>query len=136
MCDFLARCGDNMTRAQATYARIASEFNQRRASELTPDLLLVRLVKERGTGTKEPPQAEFEDVEVAAAFQGIEEASRVEGIVDVESLKDVTRSGGASSSGTTGQSSTPNQSHLASAELGSLRAASALPGKFYLWTYF
>ncbi len=120
MCDFLSRYGSNVQKSQATYAQIAAEFNKRRASELTPDRLLVSLVQERSTGAQEPTPAEFEDVEVAAAFQSVSEGTTSMAL----KLSD------RGSNSTLGQSSASGQLNLMP-DPNNLRAASALPGKFY-----
>nr|CDS30638.1 FCH domain only protein 2 [Hymenolepis microstoma] len=109
MCEFFGRFVEILVRSRSAQVTLAKEFNQRQLVEVTPKNLLLNMVEERGTGSKEPPPAEFEDVEVAAAFNN--DLPRV-----------VSESGGVTS-----KSSTPcPPTHLTS-DSNSLRAASALP---------
>lgn len=107
MCEFFGRFVEALVRSRSAHLSLATEFNQRRNLELNAESLLLNMVEERGTGQQEPLPAEFEDVEVAAAF------------LDAPTE--------LPSSPTTSQSTTPCPAHLTSDSNG-LRAASALPG--------
>ncbi|KAL7060864.1 hypothetical protein AAHC03_09463 [Spirometra sp. Aus1] len=76
MYDFLARYSSSSDSGHHSLARLCSEFDSRRA-KLTPSDLSTMLVAERGTGTQEPLVAAFEDVEVAAAFNGLSASADV-----------------------------------------------------------
>uniref|UniRef100_A0A5K3EVQ3 MuHD domain-containing protein n=1 Tax=Mesocestoides corti TaxID=53468 RepID=A0A5K3EVQ3_MESCO len=117
MCEFLTRLGENVSKAHSAFVVLASDFNQRRVTELTPDNLLMSLVAERGTGNQEPLPAEFEDVEVAAAFHNANE-----GDSDNAQLKRTP----FGSTAMAAPSSTPGPLHL-TLGTNNLRAASALP---------
>ncbi|KAM7535221.1 hypothetical protein Aperf_G00000103368 [Anoplocephala perfoliata] len=108
MCEFFGGFVETIVQLHRAHLSLFTEFNQRRVDEVTPKSLLLNMVEERGTGEKEPPPAEFEDVEVAAAFNNSDEPS------------------GGGGGSLASQSSTPCPSHLAS-DSSSLRAASALP---------
>ncbi|VDM31917.1 unnamed protein product [Hydatigera taeniaeformis] len=111
MCEFFGRFSEALVQSRSTDLSLATDFNQRRSLELTPNRLLLNMIEERGTGCQEPLPAEFEDVEVAAAFPSTTDESRV---------------GGSNDAGPTSKSSTPCPSHLLPGS-NSLRAASALP---------
>ncbi|VUZ48434.1 unnamed protein product [Hymenolepis diminuta] len=110
MCEFFGRFVETLVQSQSAQLALVKEFNQCQLTEVTPKSLLLNMVEERGTGSKEPPPAEFEDVEVAAAFNN-EHLSAVVG-----------ESGSAAS-----QSSTPCPPTHLTPDSNSLRAASALP---------
>lgn len=114
MCGFFGSFVEAIVQLHRAHLSLFTEFNQRRVAEITPKSLLLNMVEERGTGEKEPPPAEFEDVEVAAAFNNSDEPS----------------GGGGGGGSLASQSSTPCPSHLAS-DSSNLRAASALPGASY-----
>ncbi|KAM3188542.1 hypothetical protein ACTXT7_000096 [Hymenolepis weldensis] len=115
MCEFFGRFVETLVQSRSAQLALVKEFNQRQLTEVTPKSLLLNMVEERGTGSKEPPPAEFEDVEVAAAFNN-------------ELLSAVVGESGSVAS----QSSTPcPPTHLTS-DSNSLRAASALPAEYQL----
>lgn len=114
VCEFFSRFVEALVRSHSAHLSLATEFNQRRNLDLNANNLLLNMVEERGTGQKEPPPAEFEDVEVAAAF--------------LDANNDPPPGVAAS------QSSTPCSSHLTSGSNG-LRAASALPGCYLLFFF-
>ncbi|CDS43245.1 FCH domain only protein 2 [Echinococcus multilocularis] len=111
MCEFFGRFAEALVQSRSADLSLATDFNQQRSLELTPNHLLFNMIEERGTGCLEPLPAEFEDVEVAAAFPNTTAEAGGGGIIDA---------------GLTSQSSTPCPSYLTS-DLNSLRAASALP---------
>lgn len=111
MCEFFGRFSEALVQSRSADLSLATDFNQQRSLELTPNHLLFNMIEERGTGCLEPLPAEFEDVEVAAAFPNTTAEAGGGGIIDA---------------GLTSQSSTPCPSCLTS-DLNSLRAASALP---------
>ncbi|KAL5964086.1 F-BAR domain only protein 2 [Taenia solium] len=111
MCEFFGRFAEALVQSRSTDLSLVTDFNQQRSLVLTSNRLLFNMIEERGTGCLEPLPAEFEDVEVAAAFPNTTDEAGCGGSVDT---------------GLASQSFTSCPLHLLP-DPNSLRAASALP---------
>ncbi|VDK24182.1 unnamed protein product [Taenia asiatica] len=111
MCEFFGRFAEALVQSRSTDLSLVTDFNQQRSLVLTPNRLLFNIIEERGTGCLEPLPAEFEDVEVAAAFPNTTDEAGCGGSVDA---------------GLASQSFTSHPLHILP-NPNSLRAASALP---------
>lgn len=120
MCEFFGRFAEALVQSRSTDLSLVTDFNKQRSSELTPNRFLFNMIEERGTGRLEPLPAEFEDVEVAAAFPNTTDDVGCDGNVDTGLLS---------------QPSSPRPLHLLS-DSNSLRAASALPGQLALPCFY